>query len=158
MVITSLILIRYWLLNKQLITNLSDIKISNLFTIFGIASAVFLIFHALMLGIKFELSFLKFFRRFVLIAFILFEIAAQTLLIINLFKLKYKIKNLISNKILICKSIMVSVLIIVAFASIPILVTEEYKNFKHALEWNYFVGVVLFYLLTNLMWKNPNHK
>ena len=27
------------------------------------------------------------------------------------------------------------------------------KSFKHALEWDYFVGVISFYLLSSLMWK-----
>jgi hypothetical protein len=27
------------------------------------------------------------------------------------------------------------------------------KYFKHALEWNYFIGVITFYLLTFFMWK-----
>ena len=27
------------------------------------------------------------------------------------------------------------------------------KFFKHALEWDYFIGVITFYMLTYLMWK-----
>ena len=27
------------------------------------------------------------------------------------------------------------------------------KFFKHALEWDYFIGVITFYLLTFFMWK-----
>ena len=57
------------------------------------------------------------------------------------------------NHIYLKKSILVTVLIIVAFLSIPILASDEYKSLKHALEWNYFVGVVLFYFLTRLLWK-----
>jgi hypothetical protein len=44
-------------------------------------------------------------------------------------------------------------IIIVAFLSAPILNSTEYTHFKHALEWNYFLGVVSFYLLTFLFWK-----
>ena len=49
--------------------------------------------------------------------------------------------------------LLVSVLIIVAVLSAPILNSSEYTHFKHALEWNYFLGVVSFYLLTFLFWK-----
>jgi hypothetical protein len=44
-------------------------------------------------------------------------------------------------------------LVVVAIGSIPIVVTSGNVHFKHALEWNYFVGVILFYLLTYLFWK-----
>ena len=30
------------------------------------------------------------------------------------------------------------------------------KSFKHALEWDYFIGVITFYLLTFLMWNKTN--
>ena len=59
----------------------------------------------------------------------------------------------INTKILILKIILVSILIIVASASLPFLVTSGHTHFKHALEWNYFVGVILFYLLSFLFWK-----
>jgi Zn-dependent protease len=48
---------------------------------------------------------------------------------------------------------LVSVLVIVAIISIPILVMDGNKFLKHALEWDYFVGVISFYLLTFFMWK-----
>ena len=61
------------------------------------------------------------------------------------------------------KIILVSVLVIVAVISIPIisLPGDEFlginlKFFKHALEWDYFLGVISFYLLTFLMWKKTN--
>ena len=41
----------------------------------------------------------------------------------------------------------------VAIFSLPLLVTKGNTHFKHALEWNYFVGVILFYFLTRLFWK-----
>ena len=36
---------------------------------------------------------------------------------------------------------------------IPIISMPGYKFFKHALEWDFFVGVISFYLLTFFMWK-----
>ena len=54
---------------------------------------------------------------------------------------------------LILKIILVSVLTITALVSLPFLVSSGHTHFKHALEWNYFIGVVLFYLLSFLFWK-----
>ena len=102
----------------------------------------------------FEIDFYKFIRRFILLGFIIFEIIAQTLLVINIIKIKTKIRNLINPIILKLKIILVSVLIIVAFLSAPILNSSDYVHFKHALEWNYFLGVVSFYLLTFLFWQD----
>ena len=68
--------------------------------------------------------------------------------------------NYINNKILTIKILLVSVLIIVAVISIPIISLPgndflgfNLKYFKHALEWDYFIGVISFYLLTFFMWK-----
>ena len=56
--------------------------------------------------------------------------------------------------------ILVSTLIVVAIISIPIISLPgdiffglNLKFFKHALEWDYFLGVITFYMLTFLMWK-----
>ena len=88
-----------------------------------------------------------------MLSFIIFEIVAQSLLVYRLFKLKSLIKKYINNYVLILKIILVSILVIVAIVSLPIVVTSGNVHFKHGLEWNYFVGVILFYLLTFLFWK-----
>ena len=106
-----------------------------------------------MLGIKFDVDLYKFFRRFILLAFIIFEIAAQAMLIKNLIKIKDKITESINGKILILKTFVVAVLIIVGVLSLPILSSSGYVHFKHALEWNYFLGVIIFYLFTFLFWR-----
>ena len=65
-----------------------------------------------------------------------------------------------SKKFLNIKIILVSTLIIVAVISVPIisLPGDEFFGFnlkflKHALEWDYFIGVISFYLLTFFLWK-----
>ncbi len=153
MVITSILLIKYWLANNKLISNINQNKGNNNFLYFGVGSAVFLILHSLLLGINYELDFYKFFRRFVLLGFIIFEVIAQTLLVVKIYKIKNYISNFFNKKILFLKIILVSLLIIVAIVSAPILNSTDYTHFKHALEWNYFLGVVTFYLLTFLFWK-----
>ena len=160
MIVTAILLIQYWVANNRLFKKINDEIKNKSFLIFGIGSAIFLIIHSIFLGINFEIDsshllgeIEKFLRRFVLLGFIIFEIIAQALLVINIIKIKEKIDSLINKKILILKIILVSILIIVAILVAPILNSSDYKYFKHALEWNYFLGVVTFYLLTSLFWK-----
>ena len=154
MFVASVLLIIYWLKTNNLINSYQNIEgTNNKFKIFGILSAIFLIIHSILLGVKFDYDLYKFFRRFVLLGFIIFEIVAQSLLVIKFYKLKSIITKDINNYVLILKIILVSILVVVAILSLPIVVTSGNVHFKHALEWNYFVGVILFYLLTYLFWK-----
>ena len=154
MIIASILLIMYWVKTNAIINYYQNSENKkNLFKTFGILSAIFLIIHSIFLGIKFDYDLYKLFRRFVLLAFIIFEIVAQSLLVYRFFKLKSLIRKDINNYVLILKIILVTILVIVAVASFPIVVTSGNVHFKHALEWNYFVGVILFYLLTFLFWK-----
>ena len=154
MIITAILLIKYWISTNVLVQNISSgSSEKKRFMTFGVLSAIFLILHSIFLGVNFEHDLYKFFRRFVLLAFIIFEIAAQTLLVITLFKIKDTISDMINKKILILKILLVSILIFTALASLPILTSSGHVHFKHALEWNYFIGVVLFYLLTFFFWK-----
>ena len=154
MIITAIILIKYWIANNKVIGVVNnEINKRHYFMIFGVGSAVFLIAHSIFLGIKFDYDLYKFFRRFVILGFIIFEIIAQALLVISIFKIKEKIQEFINKKVLVLKIFLVAVLAITALVSIPFLVSSGYTHFKHALEWNYFIGVVLFYLLSFLFWK-----
>ena len=88
-----------------------------------------------------------------MLLFIVFEIVAQTYLVISLFKIRTSLTNYINPIVLKLKILLVTMLILVAFLSIPIISQPGYKFLKHALEWDYFVGVISFYLLTFFMWK-----
>ena len=159
MLITSILLIQYWKAYNKLIQTINnDFSKKKYFLFFGIASALCLLIHSFLLGVQFEIDFYKFFRRLVLLSFIIFEIAAQALLIKNLIKVKDNITNVINKKILFIKTFVVSVLIVVGIFSLPILSSSGYTHFKHALEWNYFLGVIIFYLFTFLFWKKLKKK
>ena len=153
MILTSVFLYIYWKNNNLLINNLNKTNFSYKFKIFGVLSAVFLATHSLLLGIKFDIQIYKLFRRVVLLLFIIFELIAQGILVYHFYRLKYKLERLVNGKILILKIILVSILILVGILSLPLLVTEGNTHFKHALEWNYFVGVILFYLFSRFFWK-----
>jgi len=153
MIITAILLYYYWINNNLLINRYRSTNISYKFKTFGILSAIFLVIHSIFLGIKFDIQLYKFFRRVILLLFIIFEIIAQGILVYHLIKLKFQLLNLINNKILILKIILVTILATVAVLSLPLLVSKGNTHFKHALEWNYFVGVIIFYLFSRFFWK-----
>ena len=161
MIITGILLIQYWITNNQLYKKISNETNKNkYFLYFGIGSAFFLILHSIFLGINFDIDSLgllkkidNFLRRFILLGFIIFEIIAQALLVISLIKIKNIIPQFVNKKILTTKIILVLILIFVALLSAPILNSSEYTHFKHALEWNYFLGIITFYLLTFFFWR-----
>ena len=154
MILTSILVYFYWSKNNKIFNTFNSTSgINYKFRTFGIISAICLAIHAVLLGVEIDVKIFKLFRRVVLLSFIIFEIAAQGLLVHSFYKLKDKIKNLINPNILICKIVLVSILIVVALVSLPFVVTKGNIHFKHALEWNYFVGVIIFYLFTRLLWK-----
>ena len=81
------------------------------------------------------------------------EITAQFYLIKIFYKNKDLIEKFINIKILNIKKMLVYLLIIVAALILPFLPFANLKILKHALEWNYFLGVITFYLLTFFLWK-----
>ena len=154
MVITAFLLCFYWYKNNLLINEIKNTKFkNNNFMIFGILSAFFLIIHSLLLGVETDIKIFKFLRRAVLLSFIIFEIVAQSMLVFNFYKLKQQLNNLFNPFVLKLKIILVSVLIFVALVSVPILIKTGNVHFKHGLEWNFFIGVIIFYLLTRFFWK-----
>ena len=165
MFLTSFLLIKYWLYNKSVIEFfVQDHKFKKKIVFFGIASAVALTIHSIFLGIKFDNDLYKLFRRVIMLLFIIFEIVAQAYLVATYYSFREKLKDHINLKFLKLKIILVSILIIVALISVPIIsLPGDYflgynlKFFKHALEWDYFLGVISFYLLTYLMWKKINY-
>ena len=153
MFLTAVFLYFYWKNNNQLINNINLSNFNHKFRIFGVLSAFFLVIHSILLGVKFDIQIYKLFRRVVLLLFIIFEIIAQGILVFHFYKLKLRLEKFINKKVLILKIILVTILALVAVLSLPILVTKGNTHFKHALEWNYFVGVVLFYLLSRFFWR-----
>ena len=161
MFLTSFLLIKYWLYNKSIIKFFNpEHKYIKKIVFFGIASAIALTIHSIFLGIKFDNDFYKLFRRIIMLSFIIFEIVAQAYLVATLYSFKDKLTSYINIRFLNLKIVLVTTLIIVALISIPIISLPgnnfmgfNLKFFKHALEWDYFIGVISFYLLTYFMWK-----
>ena len=153
MIFTAIIVYFYWVNNNNLVNKLKTTNINYKFKTFGILSAIFLAIHSIFLGIKFDIQIYKLMRRVVLLLFIIFEIIAQGILVYHFYKIKNKLEELVNKKFLVLKVILVSILATVAILSLPILVNKGNTHFKHALEWNYFVGVILFYFFSRFFWR-----
>ncbi|MDA8951058.1 hypothetical protein N9H70_10435 [Pseudomonadales bacterium] len=156
MFLTSFLLIKYWYYNKEIIIYLNkDHRYLKKIIFFGVGSAIALTVHSIFLGIKFDNDLYKLFRRLVMLVFIIFEVTAQAYLVLAFYSFRDKLKNYINPKVLKAKLILVSILIVLAVICIPIISWpgDKFKFLKHALEWDYFLGVITFYLLTFLMWK-----
>ena len=153
MIITSILLYYYWVNNNNLVNKIKLTNINYKFKTFGILSALFLAVHSIFLGIKFDIQIYKLMRRVVLLLFIIFEIIAQGMLVYYFFRIRDRLSELINKKVLILKAFLVIILASVAILSLPVLINKGNTHFKHALEWNYFVGVIIFYLFTRFLWK-----
>ena len=151
------LLIRYWLYIKKIILNIhGEHKNLRRIIIFGISSAICLIIHSIFLGIKFDYDLYKLFIRVIMLVFIIFEVVAQAYLVVTLYSIKNKLLSFINLKYLKLKAILVSILVFVMIVSIPIVSMPGNKHIKHALEWDFFLGVILFYVLTFFMWKKQS--
>jgi len=156
MFLTSFLLIKYWYCSKDIIISFNkNHKHIKKIVFFGVGSAIALTIHSIFLGIKFDNDLYKLFRRLIMLTFIIFEITAQAYFIATLYSFKSKLNKYINQKILKMKLILVSTLVVVAVICIPIISWpgDNFKFLKHLLEWDYFLGVISFYLLTFFMWK-----
>ena len=154
MFITSYLLIRYWLNTKNIINHFQNdyIHVKKI-VFFGVTSAILLTLHSIFLGIKFDNDLYKLFRRVVMLSFIIFELVAQAYLIKFFYEVRHKLNNYINITYLKTKRILITFLIIISIITLPFLPFDNFKFLKHAIEWNVFLGVIIFYLLTHLMWK-----
>jgi len=158
MFLTAYLLFKYWIYNKQIILSIhGNHKYIKKMIFFGIGSAVCLVIHAIFLGIKFDIDAYKLFRRVIMLAFIIFEITAQTYFVLIFYSIKSKLKSFINETYLKCKAVLVSILIFVGILALPLVSMPGNKHLKHALEWDYFLGVITFYIFTFLLWKKKNN-
>ena len=130
---------------------------NNFFFLFGIFSAIFLLLHVIFLGWKFESDFFTKLRRTYIVFFIFFELLAQSFLIRKLFLIKNSLKTYINYKVIYLKLYFVLIICLCSFTILLTLIFYDLKpNIDYILEWNYFVVLLIFYLLTFFMWKRIN--
>ena len=147
----------YWIYYNRIFKNLLNSNKNNIFFIFGILSAIFLLLHVFFLGWIFESQFLTKLRRVFIIFFILFEILAQAFLIRKIFLTKDKIKNYIHYLVVYIKLFFVISIILFTLSILFVLFLYNLDSkIDYILEWNYFLILLLFYFLSFLMWKKIN--
>lgn len=152
--IGSFLMILYWVNYHNIFKQISYSQKINKFTFFGIFSSILLFFHVLFLGTEIDNEIFTKIRRLILILFILFEILAQYFLTRRLYQSLNKVDSLIYSNILNLKIIFVSIIII---SSIIILAILSFSNLDskidYILEWNYFLFLMVFYLLSAILWR-----
>ena len=144
----------YWYLNNLILNNLLNKKKQNLYYIFGVLSAFFLLLHVIFLGWTFENKILTLLRRSYIVLFIFFEVLAQGFLIKDILKRKNEIIKYLNNIVVYIKLafvILICASTLIIF-SILLIVNLESKV-DYILEWNYFLILLIFYLLSSIMWK-----
>ena len=157
-ILSSFLLFLYWKNNLNLFSELKNrniiVQSSKKFFYFGMLSCVFLALHAAFLGLDIDSKLFVIVRRIIIILFILFEIVAQISLTKNLFKFRDELKKYIYPLILKIKIIFVVIVFFATCIAFAILAWGDPSSaFKHTLEWNYFAFLLIYYLLSRLLWK-----
>ena len=157
-ILSAIFLFFYWKNNKDLFEEFKNKNIlgnfKNKFYYFGLLSVIFLILHASFLGLSFDSKIFSNIRRSVIILFIIFEVLAQISFTRNLFRFKKEIKNYINTLVLKIKIIFVTLAVLVTCVVFFLLVWGDLDTAtKHVLEWNYFSALLIYYLLSRLLWK-----
>ena len=152
-----IIMIFYWIYYNKIFKIILNSNKNNLFLIFGILSAFFLLLHVFFLGWIFESEFLTKLRRTFIVFFILFEILAQAFLIRKIFLTKDQINNYINYLVIYFKLIFViSIIIVTLLILFALSLYNLDSKIDYILEWNYFLVLLFFYFLSFLMWKKIN--
>jgi hypothetical protein len=159
-ILGAIFLFFYWLNNLNLFKELENrnilVKHSKKFFYFGVFSCVFLILHALFLGLDFESELFDKIRRVIIVLFIVFEIFAQLFLTRILFKFKEELNIYIKPLFLKIKIAFVIMIFAITFIAFAFLIWGDLDgSHKHTLEWNYFASLLFYYLLSRLLWKRP---
>ena len=158
-ILSAIFLFLYWKNNLNLFNELKNNNVLNRFSksffYLGVLSCVFLILHASLLGLDFDSKLFDKIRRLIIILFILFELSAQILLTRNLYKFKSELKKHIRSFIIHVK---ITFVVIVVSATAILLSFLVWGNLstavKHIFEWNYFSILLIYYLLSRLLWKH----
>ena len=162
-ILSAFLLFLYWKNNLNLFSELKNknilVKFSKKFFYFGIFSCIFLALHATFLGLDFDSKLFTKIRRLIIILFIIFEVLAQIYLTKNLFKFREELKKYIHPLILKIKIIFVLIVFLTTCIAFTILAFSDPSTmFKHTLEWNYFAFLLVYYLLSRLLWKTPKNQ
>lgn len=155
--LTSILMLFYWVTYQKAFDKITGQKKMSKFFIFGSASSIFLFFHVLLLGSEFDADWFKKLRKLIIVSFILCELIAQTFLVRRIYLIKNLLHNYTFRSIIISKIIFVITIILITIIILAILsVMNLPQKVDYILEWNYFLVLLIFYLLSSIMWKKNN--
>ena len=147
-------MIMYWINTKKIISFFEKNNKIESYYILGILSGIFLFLHVLFLGIEINNEIFMKIRRYFISFFILFEVAAQFLLIKKLFYVKNLIINFINYLFLSLKRFFIlSFLFATVLIIFTLIIFNLPKEADYIIEWNYFVILTIYYMLTYFLWK-----
>ena len=154
MYISVILMVFYWYYNNLIFNKIIKENVKNKFYVFGILSAIFLLLHVIFLGSVFENEILTKIRRSFVVFFIFFEVLAQAYLIKDILKNKKEIFNFLNNFVVYCKLTFVFLICTsTLLIFIILLIANLDSKVDYILEWNYFLILLIFYLLSSIMWK-----
>ena len=155
--ITSILMIIYWFYTRKVILSFNKSEKIQLYYLFGVLSGIFLFLHVLFLGSEIQNEFFQKVRRLFVVFFIFFELLAQLLLIRKLLIIRVTINNFIRNILLQIKKFFVYFFIFLTLITTSLLIIFNIsKEVNYIIEWNYFVILSFYYLLTFFLWKKIN--
>ncbi len=157
-ILSAIFLFLYWKNNLNLFNELKNNNVLNRFSesffYLGVLSCVFLILHASLLGLDFDSKLFGKIRRLIIILFILFELSAQILLTIHLYKFRRELKKHIRSCILRVKITFITIVLSASVILVAFLIWGNLSTTtKHIIEWNFFSILLIYYLLSKFLWK-----
>ena len=146
-------MLMYWRSYNYLFEKILNQK-KNYFFYFGISSAIFLFFHVFFLGSEIDNEIFQKLRRLIIILFILNELFAQISLTRQLYLNSSRLSEYCYLSIIKLKVLFIYVVVILSVIVILILVFYDLSSrIDYILEWNYFLGLLFYYLLSSVMLK-----
>ena len=148
----------YWINYNTLFKEILNTK-NNKFVYYGTISAVFLFLHITFLGSEIDSKAFKTFRKLVIVLFILSEVIAQFLLTLTLMKNKKNLSSYCKSTIINIKITFICLVSLISIVVVFVLIKYDLSSkVDYILEWNYFAGLLFYYLLSFLIWKRlPNN-
>ena len=149
LILTGLLIIYYWSILKKIMKNNSFDKI----LLVGYLTGLCLILHSIFLGIKIDNNVYKIFVRLNLFFTLVFALTSKIYFISGIKKISENLEKNLNKKIIKLKSMIVYLLVGIAVIILPLLPFVDFKEIKYIIEWNYYVLIFTFYLLTFFMFK-----
>ena len=101
-----------------------------------------------------ENEYFKTLRRIIISLFILCELTAQFFLVRRIIIIKDRLEKFTNKNIINAKIIFITIILIISFIIVGILAFFDLpKEVDYFLEWDYFLILLFFYLLSSIMWR-----